>query len=85
MEPTAHAWIKELIEAHGLWILFTVVVLECMSIPLPGETASVTAALYFSLMSVLIVAVLAAIVGDNLGYLAGRFIGLRLTLKYGRN
>jgi membrane protein DedA with SNARE-associated domain len=56
-----------------------------MSIPLPGETASVTAALYFSLMSVLIVAVLAAIVGDNLGYLAGRFIGLRLTLKYGRN
>jgi membrane protein DedA with SNARE-associated domain len=38
----------------------------------------------FSLMSVLIVAVLAAIVGDNLGYLADRFIGLRLTVKYGR-
>jgi hypothetical protein len=43
MEPSAHAWIKELIEAHGLWILFTVVVLECMGIPLPGETALVTA------------------------------------------
>jgi membrane protein DedA with SNARE-associated domain len=89
MSPFAHAWIQELIEAYGLWILFTAVLLECMGIPLPGEMALVTAALYagsahrFSLTSVLIVAASAAIVGDNLGYLAGRFIGLRLIVKYG--
>jgi len=80
----------DLIDAHGLWILFTIIMLECMGVPMPGETALVTAAIYagsthrFSLMSVLLVAATAAIVGDNLGYLAGRIIGLRLLLRYGR-
>lgn len=89
MESFPHVWMHELIQAHGLWILFTVIMLECMGIPMPGETALVTAALYagtthrFNLMSVLLVAATAAIVGDNLGYLAGRVIGLRLVVKYG--
>src|SRR5262249_30747524 len=58
-------------------------------IPMPGETALVTAALYagtshrFNLMSLLLVAATAAIIRDNLGYLAGRVVGLRLGVKYG--
>ena len=41
LSPTS---IQDLIQAYGLWVLFTVVMLESMGIPMPGETALVTAA-----------------------------------------
>ena len=46
-------------------------------VPLPGETALVTAAIlaqrgHYSLVSVIVVAAAAAIVGDNIGYWIGR-------------
>jgi membrane protein DedA with SNARE-associated domain len=80
----------DLIQAYGLWALFTVVTLECLGIPLPGETALVAMALYagsthrFSAVSVVVVAAMAAILGDNIGYLIGRSIGVRLIIRYGR-
>ncbi len=83
-------WIADLIQTYGLWILFGVVMLESMGVPLPGETALVTSALYscatrqIDITAVVGVAALAAIVGDNLGYLVGRSIGLRLITRYGR-
>jgi membrane protein DedA with SNARE-associated domain len=83
-------WIADLIQAYGLWILFAVVMLESMGVPMPGETALVTSALYscatrqIEITAVVGVAALAAIVGDNLGYLIGRSIGLRLITRYGR-
>src|SRR6266478_8023707 len=64
--------------------------LESMAVPMPGETALVTAALYagsthrIGILPVVIVAAAAAIVGDNIGYLIGRSIGLRLIVRYGR-
>jgi membrane protein DedA with SNARE-associated domain len=79
----------DLIEAYGLWILFGVIMMECMGIPLPGETALVTAAIYagsrhgISIVSVVLVAAGAAIIGDNIGYLIGRTLGLRLLVRYG--
>jgi membrane protein DedA with SNARE-associated domain len=82
-------WIQDLIQTYGLWILFGVVMLESMGLPLPGETALVTSALYscathrIDITAVVGVAALAAIVGDNLGYLIGRSIGLRLITRYG--
>ena len=84
------AWIHDLIQAYGLWILFGIVMLESMGLPMPGETALVTAALYSAtthqvrIISVVIAAAVAAIIGDNLGYLIGRTIGLRLIVRYGR-
>src|SRR5215472_8306810 len=90
MESFPHVWMHELIQAHGLWILFTVILLECMGIPMPGETALVTAALYagsthqIGISSVVLVAATAAIIGDNLGYLIGRSIGVRLIVRYGK-
>jgi membrane protein DedA with SNARE-associated domain len=71
-------------------VLFAVVMLESMGVPMPGETALVTAALYagsthrIGILPVVIVAAAAAIVGDNIGYLVGRSIGLRLIVRYGR-
>jgi membrane protein DedA with SNARE-associated domain len=57
--------------------------------PVPGETSLVTAALYagsthqIDIVRVVLVATAAAIVGDNIGYLIGRWIGIRLLVRYG--
>jgi membrane protein DedA with SNARE-associated domain len=84
------AWIHGLIQTYGLWVVFTLIMLESMGIPMPGETALVTAALYagstheIGIASVVLVAATAAIVGDNIGYLVGRSMGIRLIARYGR-
>jgi membrane protein DedA with SNARE-associated domain len=83
-------WIQELIQAYGLWVLFAVVMLESTGVPMPGETALVTAAVYagathqLSIAWVILVAAAAAIVGDNCGYLIGRTFGLPLVERHGR-
>ena len=82
--------LHHLMHTYGLWVLFGVVLLECMGIPMPGETALVSAALYagstrtIGIATVIAVAAAAAIIGDNLGYLIGRSIGFRLLLHHGR-
>jgi membrane protein DedA with SNARE-associated domain len=82
--------IDVLIPVYGLWLLFTVVLLESMGVPMPGETALVATAIYagsthqIGIVWVVTVAAVAAIVGDNIGYLVGRSVGLRLLSRYGR-
>ena len=82
--------IENLVQNYGLWVLFAAVMLESMGIPLPGEATLVTAALFagathrISIEYVVIVAALAAVTGDNVGYLAGRTIGLGLIERYGK-
>src|SRR6202167_3275442 len=82
--------VYELVEAYGLWILFTGITLECMGIPVPGETLLVSAALYagsthrLTIGSVMLVAATAATVGGMIGYVIGRWIGLRLLVRYGK-
>jgi membrane protein DedA with SNARE-associated domain len=89
MDVVSPTWIQDLIHAYGLWVLFAAVMLESMGIPVPGETALVTAALYagsthlIDIKFVVLVAATAAIVGDNIGYLIGRTIGIRLVVRYG--
>ncbi len=90
MAVLSAAWIQDLIHTYGLWVLFAAVMLESMGIPVPGETAVVTAAIYagstrhMSVTSVVLVAATAAIIGDNIGYLIGRSIGIRLLARYGK-
>jgi membrane protein DedA with SNARE-associated domain len=87
LSPT---WIHGLIHTYGLWVVFTLIMLESMGVPLPGETALMTAALYagsthrIDIVSVVLVAATAAIIGDNIGYVIGRSIGVRLVTRYGR-
>jgi len=38
---------------YGLWVLFGVVLLECMGVPMPGETALVSAALRSGIRAVI--------------------------------
>jgi len=69
--------------------LFFLVALESMGVPLPGETALVTAAAVaatgrLSIPGVVLTAALAAILGDNGGYWIGRTGGMELVHRYGR-
>jgi membrane protein DedA with SNARE-associated domain len=69
---------------HGLPLLFIVVMLESFGIPLPGETALIFFGVLaskgnYDVVTVIVVAASAAIVGDNLGYwIIGRLGGRAL-------
>jgi membrane protein DedA with SNARE-associated domain len=75
--------------AHGLPLLFVVVMLESFGIPLPGETALIAFGILasqgnYSIVTVIVVAAAGAIVGDNLGYwLLGRLGGRALFRRWG--
>jgi membrane protein DedA with SNARE-associated domain len=81
--------IKPLIAEHAYVAVFCIVALESAGIPLPGETALVLAAMFagatglIDVKLVILLAAAGAILGDNLGFLAGRRFGLPLLLKYG--
>jgi membrane protein DedA with SNARE-associated domain len=70
--------------AHGLPLLFVVVMLESFGIPLPGETALIAFSVlasqgHHSIVTVIVLAAAGAIIGDNLGYwLIGRLGGRAL-------
>lgn len=82
--------LHQLLQTWGLWVLFTVVTLEAIGIPMPGETALVSAAIYagstheHGIGWVILVASIGAIVGDNIGYLIGRRVGVPLVARWGR-
>jgi len=68
-----HGTVSGLVASYGYAVLFLLVGLESLGIPLPGETALVTAAAFaalghLSISAVIATAVAAAIIGDNGGY-----------------
>jgi len=82
--------VTQLLLDYGLVLLFAFVAVESAGVPIPGETALVTAAVFahskqhhWSLSSVIVVGAAAAIVGDNVGYLLGRYGGRRLLDRWG--
>ena len=78
-----------LVQVAGYPLLFLLVMGESSGVPIPGETALITAAVLASRgkLSIELVIVLAgagAIVGDNIGYLIGRKGGRWLLERPGR-
>src|ERR1700676_2182270 len=79
-----------LIPTYGPWIIFGVVALESAGVPLPGETILIAAALLaattgqINIVVVVLAAAAGAIVGDGMGYLVGRQLGLPFLRRYGR-
>ena len=71
---------------YGLVLLFVLVAIESAGIPLPGETALITAAVlahdHYGIEWVIVVAAAGAIVGDNLGYWLGRIGGRKLLARF---
>jgi membrane protein DedA with SNARE-associated domain len=78
--------LKDIIGTYGYFAVFAVVAIESAGIPLPGETALVTAAIFagngtLSLVGVILTASAAAIFGDNCGYWVGREFGFPLLAR----
>ncbi|HEV7640689.1 MAG TPA: DedA family protein [Gaiellaceae bacterium] len=77
-----------LLNSYGLLLLFAVIAAESAGVPLPGETALIAASIlaaqgHYSIVSVIVVAASAAIVGDNAGYWIGRTGGRALLERWG--
>jgi membrane-associated protein len=72
----------------GYVAVFALIAIETMGIPVPGETALVAAALLahdgqMDIVSLVVIASAAAIVGDNIGFAIGRKGGRKLLLRPG--
>jgi membrane protein DedA with SNARE-associated domain len=80
--------VTHLLNSYGLLLLFAVIAAESAGVPLPGETALIAASIlaaqgHYSIVSVIVVAASAAIVGDNAGYWIGRTGGRALLERWG--
>jgi membrane-associated protein len=67
----------------GYPVVFALIAIETMGIPVPGETALIAAALLahdgqLEIVPLIVIASLAAIIGDNIGFAIGRKGGRRV-------
>ena len=73
---------------YGYWTVAVALMLENAGIPVPGESTLIAASVFaqargtFNLRDIIIVATLAATMGDNLGYAIGRWGGRPLLERY---
>jgi membrane protein DedA with SNARE-associated domain len=78
-----------LVSTYGYWAVATIVGLESVGVPLPGETILIAAATFagathhMDITSVIGAAAAGAIVGDTIGFFLGRKIGFPLLHKFG--
>jgi membrane protein DedA with SNARE-associated domain len=82
--------ISGFIDQHSQWallVMFALLALESFGLPLPGETSLIASGVLasqgkLSIVSVIVVAIAAAIIGDNLGYWTARKGGRTLLFRY---
>ncbi len=77
------------IQNYGYLAVGSLVLLEDFGVPVPGETVLIAAAVYagagrLNVVAVAALAFVAAVVGDNIGYLIGRLGGRALVARFGR-
>ena len=80
---------EHVVDHYGLAFLFLVIFLESAGVWVPGETALVAAGVlasrgHFSIATVVGLAALGAILGDNVGYWIGRIYGRKLFVRFRR-
>ncbi|HZR22067.1 MAG TPA: DedA family protein [Vicinamibacterales bacterium] len=81
-------WLTDLFAHYGYAAVFLGVFLENTGLPVPGETmvlagGALAHAGHLSLAWVIVIAIVAAILGDNLGFYIGRNGGRRLVERFG--
>jgi membrane protein DedA with SNARE-associated domain len=81
--------LDHLLQNYGYIVVFAVIGLEAMGVPLPGESMLIGASIYagttgkLDIVFVIVAAAAGAILGDNLGYIIGRWAGFPLLKRYG--
>lgn len=81
-------WLVDLFAQYGYAVVFAGVLLENAGLPVPGETALLAGAALahfgrLSLVWVIVTAIGGAILGDNVGFMVGRWCGRGLAERYG--
>jgi membrane protein DedA with SNARE-associated domain len=81
--------ILSLIGQYGYLVVFFGVMLESSGVPLPGETTLIASGVlveqgYLDLGNVIVFGILAAVIGDQLGYWVGRKGGRPFVVRWGR-
>lgn len=87
--PGVFADLAPLLNHWGYAAVGGLLFLEDFGVPAPGETVLIAAAVYagagqLNVVAVAVTAFAAAVCGDNVGYLIGRYGGHRLVTRYGR-
>jgi membrane protein DedA with SNARE-associated domain len=87
--PGVLASLEPLIKHHGYGAIGLLITLEDFGIPVPGETVMIVGAVYagagqLNIVAVGLVAFIAAVVGDNIGFAIGHFGGRPLAVRVGR-
>jgi membrane protein DedA with SNARE-associated domain len=77
------------LDHFGYWAVLLFVMLEDFGIPLPGETVLIAASVYagagrLNVVAVGLIAFVAAVTGDNIGFAIGHYGGRALVLRWGR-
>jgi membrane protein DedA with SNARE-associated domain len=87
--PGIFGTVAPVLDNYGYLAVAGLVMVENFGVPAPGETILVAAAVYagtgrLSIVGVGVIAVLAAIIGNCIGYAIGYFGGHALVLRYGK-
>ncbi len=87
--PGFLAAVAPALDNFGYLAVALLIMLEDFGVPAPGETVLVAAALYagtgrLNIVAVGVVAVVAAVAGDNIGYAIGRYGGRSAVQRFGR-
>jgi membrane protein DedA with SNARE-associated domain len=87
--PGFLASLAPLLDHYGYLALGGLILVEDFGVPSPGETILIAASVYagagrLNIVAVGVIAVLAAVAGDNIGYAIGRYGGHALVVRYGK-
>jgi membrane protein DedA with SNARE-associated domain len=81
--------VQPLLEHYGYLGVGGMLFLEDFGVPVPGEIMLIAAAVFagagqMNIAVVFVVAALAAVIGDNIGFIVGHFGGRPLAVRFGR-
>jgi membrane protein DedA with SNARE-associated domain len=87
--PGFLASLAPLLDDYGYLALGGFIFVEDFGVPAPGESILIAASVYagagrLNIVAVGVIAVLAAVAGDNIGYAIGRYGGHALVLRFGK-
>ena len=87
--PGVLASLAPVLNQYGYLAVGGFITLEDFGIPVPGETILIAAAVYagagkLNIALVVIIGVVAAVIGDNIGYAIGAYGGRRVVERYGK-